>query len=184
MGYSLPTTGQNPSSTKAWDSSVVSTGYSSLTPWVELTSQFLTLLFFFSLSVLYDSLWVHGLQHTRLPCPSLSPRICSKSCPLCQRCHPIISTSVIPFSSCPQSFPVSGSFPVSLLLTSRGQSIGASQLSTHSYVCVCVCVCVCINDRRSNSSYLLCWGLRGEVEGLGAEQFVETIKRKFFTSLS
>ena len=140
MGYSLPTTAQNPSSTKAWDSSVVNTGYSSLTPWVELTSQFLTLLFFFSLSVLYDSLWVHGLQHTRLPCPSLSPRICSKSCPLCQRCHPIISTSVIPFSSCPQSFPVSGSFPVSLHLTSRGQSIGASQLSTHACVCVCVCV--------------------------------------------
>ena len=68
----------------------------------------------------------HGLQHARLPCPSLSPRICSNSCPLSQRCHPIISSSVALFSSCLQSFPASGSFPVSRLFTSSGQSIGAS----------------------------------------------------------
>ena len=65
-------------------------------------------------------------QHTRLPCPSASPRVCSNSSPLSQWCHPTISSSVIPFSSCPQSFPASGSFPMSWLFTSCGQSIGAS----------------------------------------------------------
>ena len=68
----------------------------------------------------------HGLQHTRLPCPSPSPRVCSNSCPLSQWCHPIISSYVFPFSSCLQSFPASGSFSVSQLFTSGGQSIGAS----------------------------------------------------------
>ena len=66
------------------------------------------------------------MQHTRLPCPSLSPWVCSNSCPLSQWCHPTISSSVIPFSSCPQSFPASGSFPVSQIFVSGGQSIGAS----------------------------------------------------------
>ena len=62
---------------------------------------------------MYDSFWPHGLQHTRLPCPSLSPGICSNSCPLsCLWCHPAISSSVVPFSSCPQSFLASGSFPM------------------------------------------------------------------------
>ena len=70
-----------------------------------------------------DSLWLHGLPHTRLLCPPLSPGICSGSC---QWCHPTISSSTAPFSSCPQSFPASGSFPVSQLFTSGGQSIGAS----------------------------------------------------------
>ena len=69
---------------------------------------------------------VHGLQHTRLACPSLSPRVCSNSCPLSLWCHPTISSSVIPFSSCLQSFRASGSFPMSQLFTSGGQSIGAS----------------------------------------------------------
>ena len=73
-----------------------------------------------------NSLRPHGLQHTRLPCPSLSPRSCSNSCPLSHRCYPTISSSVIPFSSCPQSFPASGAFPVSQLFASDGQSIGAS----------------------------------------------------------
>ena len=68
----------------------------------------------------------HRLQHTRLPCPSLSPRVCSNSCLLRQWCHPAISSSVIPFSSCPQSCPASRSFPVSQLLASDGQSIEAS----------------------------------------------------------
>ena len=71
-----------------------------------------------------DSLPPHGLQHTRLPCTSPTPRACSNSYPLSQWCHPTISSSVIPFS-CLQSFPVSGSFPVSQFFTS-GQSIGAS----------------------------------------------------------
>ena len=77
----------------------------------------------FSYSVMSDSLWPHGLHHARLPCPSPTPRACSNSC---QCCHPTISSSVVPFSSCPQSFPASGSFPVSQLFTSGGQSSGAS----------------------------------------------------------
>ena len=68
----------------------------------------------------------HGLQHARLPCPSPTPRICSNSYPLSWWCHSIISSSVVPFSSCPQSFPASGSFPVSQFFVSGGQSIGAS----------------------------------------------------------
>jgi len=68
----------------------------------------------------------HGLQHTRLPCPSLSLWICSDSCPLNCWCHPTISSSVVPFSSCPQSFLASGSFPMSQFFESGGQSIGAS----------------------------------------------------------
>ena len=73
-----------------------------------------------------NSLWLHGLQHTRLPYPSLSPRICSSSCPLSQWCHLTISSSVSLFSSCPQSFQASGSFSVSQLFASGGQSIGIS----------------------------------------------------------
>ena len=79
----------------------------------------------FSRSVVSDSLWSHELQYARLPCPSLSPGVCSDSCLLNPWCHPTISSSVIPFSSCPQSFPASGSFPVSQLFSSGGQSIGA-----------------------------------------------------------
>ena len=80
----------------------------------------------FSHSVVSDSLQPHGLQHTRLPCPSLSPGVCSNSCPLGWWCHPTISSSVTPFFFCPQSFPASGSFPMSQLFTSDGQSTGAS----------------------------------------------------------
>ena len=73
-----------------------------------------------------DSLWPHGLQHARLPCPSLSPGVCSNSCSLSWWCRPTISSSVIPFSSCSQSFPAPESFPMSQLFTSSGHSIGAS----------------------------------------------------------
>ena len=79
-----------------------------------------------SCSVVSNSLWPHGLQHTRLPCPSLAPRTCTNSYPLSRWCHPTISSSVIPFSSCPQSFPASGSFLISQLFASGGQSIGVS----------------------------------------------------------
>ena len=72
-----------------------------------------------------DSLLPHRLQHARLPCLPLSPGVCSNSCPLSQWCHPTILSSVVPFSSCPQSFPASGSFPVSHFFPSGGQSIGA-----------------------------------------------------------
>ena len=71
------------------------------------------------------SLPLHGLQHTRLPCPSLSPGVCSDSCPLSRWCHPTIASSAAAFS-CLQSFPASGSFPMSWLFASSGQSIGAS----------------------------------------------------------
>ena len=83
------------------------------------------MLLLFSYSVVSDSLRPHGLQHARPPCPSLSPGVCSNSCPLSQWCHPTISSSVIPFSSRLQSFPASGSFPVSQLFTSGGHSIRA-----------------------------------------------------------
>ena len=73
-----------------------------------------------------NSLWPHELQHARLPYPSPSHGVCSNSCPLSWWCYPTISFSVSPFCSCPQSFPASGSFPVSWLFTSGGQSIGAS----------------------------------------------------------
>ena len=82
-------------------------------------------LLWFSHSVMSNSLWPHGLQHARLPCPSLSPTDCSNSCPLSQWCHPAIWSSVVPFSSCPQSFSTSGSFPMSPFFSSGGQSIGA-----------------------------------------------------------
>ena len=81
-------------------------------------------------SVMSESLQPHGLQHSRLSCPLPSPGACSNSCSLNQWCHPTISSSVIPFSSCLQSFPASGSFPVSWLFTSGGHSIGASALAT------------------------------------------------------
>ena len=80
----------------------------------------------FSCSVMYDSLWPHGLQHARPPCPSPTSRAYSNSCPLSQWHYPTISSSVIPFSSCFQSFPTSGSFPVSQFFIPSGQSVGVS----------------------------------------------------------
>ena len=73
-----------------------------------------------------DSSWPHELQHIKLPCPWLSPGVCSNSCPLSWWCHPITSFSAAPFSACLQSFPASGSFPMTCLLASGGQYIGAS----------------------------------------------------------
>ena len=80
----------------------------------------------FSYSVMFNSLWPHGLQYARLLCLSPTPGACSNSCLSSQWCHPIISFSVIPFSSCLQSFPASGSFPVSHFFASGGQSIRVS----------------------------------------------------------
>ena len=98
-----------------------------LSDWAHWTYMLLLL---FSCKVVSDSLQPHELQHARLPCPSLSPGICSNSCPLSRWCHPIILSSVVPFSSCPQSFPASGSFPMSWLFSSGGQSIGGSALAS------------------------------------------------------
>ena len=81
----------------------------------------------FSRSVMSNSLWPHGLQNTRPPCSSPTPGIHPNSCPS-SRCHPAISSSVVPFSSCPQSLPASESFPMSQLFTWGGQSIGVSAL--------------------------------------------------------
>ena len=80
----------------------------------------------FSHSVVSNSLWPHGPQHARAPCPSPTPRVYSNSSPLSRWCHPTISSSVIPFSSSPQSFPASGSFQISQLFASGGQRIGTS----------------------------------------------------------
>ena len=80
----------------------------------------------FSRSVVSDSLWPHGLQHTRPPCPSPTPGVHPDSRPSSQWCHPAISSSVVPFSSCPLSLPASGSFPMSQLFTWGGQTIGVS----------------------------------------------------------
>ena len=83
-------------------------------------------LLLFSCSVLGPTLPPHELQHARLPCPSLSPGVCSNSCPLSQWCHPTISSSVAPFSSCLQYFPASESFSMSWLFASGDQTIRAS----------------------------------------------------------
>ena len=80
----------------------------------------------FSRSVATNSLWPHQPQHARPPCWSSTSGVYPNSCPLSQWCHPTISSSVIPFSSCPQSFPASASFPMSQLFTSGGQNIGVS----------------------------------------------------------
>ena len=86
----------------------------------------LSLLLLFSRSVVSKSLQPRGLQHARVPCPSPSPRVCSNSCPLSQWFHPTTKPSVIPFSSRLQSFPASGSFPLSPFFESDGRSIAAS----------------------------------------------------------
>ena len=80
----------------------------------------------FSYSVLSDCLQPHGLQHTRPPCPLPTSRVYSNSCPLSWWCHPTISSSAVPFSSCLQSFPASGSFLMSQFFTSGGQSTRVS----------------------------------------------------------
>jgi len=107
------------------------------------------LLLFFSRSAVSDSLRPHELQHAGLPCPSPSPRACSNSCPLNQGCHPTISSSVVPFSSCFQSFPASGlsvcvyvslSLCVCVSLTVWVSDSGC--VSPSASMCVSLCVCV------------------------------------------
>ena len=80
----------------------------------------------FSRSVVSDSLWPHELQHAWPPCPSPTPRVYPNPCPSSQWCHPTISSSVVPFSSCPPSFPASGYFQMNQLFASGGQSTGVS----------------------------------------------------------
>ena len=90
----------------------------------------------FSRSVVSDSLWPHESQHARPPCPPPTPGVYSNSCPLSRWCHPTISSCVIPFSSCLQSFPASGSFQLSQLFASGGQSIGVSAFTYISWLWV------------------------------------------------
>ena len=87
----------------------------------------------FSCSVMSDSLWTHEMQHTRLPCPSPIPGVCSNSCPSSRWYHPTILSSVILFSSCLQSFPASGSFPMSQFFASGAQNIGV-QLQSFQWI--------------------------------------------------
>ena len=89
----------------------------------------------FSLSVMSDSLRPHGLQHTRPPCSSPTPGVHPNSCPLSQWCHLTISSSVVPFS-CPQSFPASGSFEMSRLFASGGQSVGICRIRLYPLQCL------------------------------------------------
>ena len=96
----------------------------------ELAGRFFTASDQISCSVVSDSLWPHELQHTRPPCPSPTPGVHSDSCPSSQWCHPAISSSVVHFSSCPQSLPASESFPMSQLFTWGGQSTGVSDLAS------------------------------------------------------
>ena len=84
----------------------------------------------FSHSVVSNSLWPHELEHARPPCPSPTPGVHSNSCPLSRWCHPAVSSSVIPFSSCPQSLPASESFPMRQLFAWGGQSTGVSALES------------------------------------------------------
>ena len=95
----------------------------------------LHLLLLFSCSVVSDSFWPHGLQHTRLPCSSPSPGACLNSCPLSQWCHPAILSSVIPFS-CLQSFPASGSFLMSQWSLNQVTKIVEVQLQHQSFRCI------------------------------------------------
>ena len=104
-----------------------------LDPVLGLVSTFLLMLLLFNHSALSNSLWPHGRQHAWLPCGSQSPEVCSSSCPLNRWCHPTISSSVISFSSCLQSFPASGSFLVSQFFASSGQSIGVSASASNSF---------------------------------------------------
>ena len=91
-----------------------------------LFNQFLIQCIQFSHSVVPDSLWPHEPQHARPPCPSPTPGVYSNSCPLSWWCHPAISSSVVPFSSCTQTLPAKGSFPMSQLFASGGWSIRVS----------------------------------------------------------
>ena len=95
-------------------------------PWASNSTSCAILLLLFSCQVMSDSLRLHGLQHTRLPCPSPSLGVCPCSCPLNGWCHPTILSSLALFSFCLQSFPASGSFLMCQLFASGGQSIGAS----------------------------------------------------------
>ena len=125
---------------------------------VQLQTWCLTNTLLFSCSVVSDFSQPHGLPHTRLPCPSSSPGACSNLCPLSQWCHPTISFSIASFSSCPQSFPTLGSFPMIRLFASGGQSIRASAsvlpMNIHSWFPLRLTGLVSLLSRDSQESSL------------------------------
>ena len=128
----------------------------------------------FSRSVMSDSLWPHELQHARLPCPSPTPGVHSNSRPSSPWCHPAISSSVIPFSSCPQSFPASESFPMSQFFAWGGQSTGISALAsflpknTQDWSPLFIC--------KWKKSYMLRYGMQCLHEGFhGSSTFAVTL---------
>ena len=100
-------------------------GFFCIAKWLSCVCVYINISVQFSCSVMSDSLRPHGLQHARSPCPSPTPGAYSNSCPLSRWCHPTILSSVPHFSSCCQSFPASGSFPMTWLFASGGQNIGA-----------------------------------------------------------
>ena len=139
-----------------WESNIVF-------PWrwycnINLAIQFSSVQF--SHSVVSNSLPPHEFQHTRHPCPSPTPGVHSNSCPSSQWCHPAISSSVIPFSSCPQSFPASESFPMSQLFAWGGQSTGVSALANLKLIISYLEVDEPLNWQKRHSEfewYLLPW---------------------------
>ena len=118
---------ENPMDRGAWQVKVHAVAESDTTEWIILFFFYFSSVQF-SRSVVSDSLWPHELQHARPPCPSPTPGVHSNSCPSSRWCHPAISSSVIPFSSRPQSLPASESFPMSQLFAWGGQSTGVSAL--------------------------------------------------------
>ena len=138
--------------------------------WVTSLSFFLFFQFSHSVS---DSLWPHGLQHTRLPCPSPTPRACSNSSSSSQWCHPTISSSVIPFSSCLQSFPAPGSFPMSQFFASGGQSIGVSASASVLLVLVIVFIFIIAVSLIINNWYLASFYTMSVVSP-GSNTFLQT----------
>ena len=124
----------------------------------------------FSLSVMSNSLWPHGLQHARPPWPSPTPRACSNSRPSSWWCHPTISSSIVPFSSCPQSFPASGTFTMSQFFTSGGQSIGASASASVLPMRNRMDRCKC--SQCGNQHWSAWWGWGGSLHCLEPKQLV------------
>ena len=132
-----------------------------------------SLLLLFSSSVVSDSLWPHGLQHARLPCPSPTPETCSNSCPSSQWCHLTISSSVVPFS-CLQSFPASVSLPVSQFFASGGQSIGVSSSVLpvnrwcHPTISSSAVPFSCLQSFPASGSFLVSQLFTSDGQGIGA----------------
>ena len=124
--------------------------------WVNHTIQF-------SHSVVSNSLWPHGMQHVRLPCPLPTPRVCSNSRPSSSWCHPTSSSSVIPFSSCLLSFPATGSFPMSQFFASDGQIIRASAsasvipMNIQDWFPLRLTVWTWLSDCTEPISFWTCW---------------------------